>query len=143
MAYTPGKGTQLQLSIASVFTAIAQLVGVGPPGMTKGTSEVTDLSDDWKRFIASIKDGGEVTLTVEYDAATTTHATLWTKFSEAPTSSNNWGVQDWKVVFADAGAAEVAYSAIITNFKFDDVDNEKVVTAQLTLKISGAVTITP
>lgn len=143
MAFTPGKGTKLQLSIASVFTDIAQLVHVGPPKMQKGTSETTVLADDWRTFIASIKDGGQVTLTIEYDAAETTHATLWEKFSEAPAAGNNLGVQDWKVVFADAGAAVVGFSAVITNFEFDDVDVEKVVTAQLTLKVSGAVTITP
>lgn len=143
MAYTPGKGTKQQLSIASVFTDIAQVVGVGPPKMSKGTSETTDLSMDWKTFIASVKDAGQVTLTIEYDAASATHAALWTAYSEAPTSSNNWGVQDWKTIFADAGNAAVAYSGVLTNFEWDDVDIEKVVTAQITIKISGAVTLTP
>lgn len=136
MAFTPGKGTQLQLSIASVYTAIAQVVGITPPSMDMGTTETTHLLSTWREFIGTIPDGGEIQFTVEYDAANATHAAIWAKFVVG-------AIELWKVVFTDLGNAEVGFSGIITGFHFDEVVIDNVATVQITVKISGAVTITP
>lgn len=136
MAYAPGKGTILQLEIASVFTAIAQLVNVTPPSMSVGTSETTHLASTWREFIGSIPDGGEITFTIEYDSADASHAALSSKFAGC-------AVENWKVLFNDAGDTEVAFSGIITGFSWDEVVIDNVVTASLTVKVSGTVTVTP
>ncbi len=136
MAYTPGKGTELKLSIASVFTALAAVVNVTPPSMEMGTVETTHLASTWREFLSTIPDGGEVAFTIEYDPGATTHASLWTAFQGG-------ALEGWQVVFNDAGDAVVAFSGILTKFNFDEVAVDNVVTASLTVKISGAVTITP
>jgi hypothetical protein len=141
MAFTPAKGTKLQLSIASVFTDIAQVTNIGPPKMKMGKSETTHLQSDWKTFIASnILDGGEATFSIEHDPNDTTHSSLWTKFKDV-SSSNNQGVQDWKVLLVTNPAKTVAFSGIITDFAPGELTMEGLLTAELTIQVSGAVTI--
>lgn len=136
MAYTPGKNTKLQLSIASVFTDLAQVASLTPLSMEMSTTEVTHLQSAAREFISGILDGGEVEFTIEYDAAATTHATLWTKFQAG-------GKEAWKIIFQDLGTAEVAFDGIITNFAWDEVVVDGVVTAALTIKVTGLPVITP
>jgi predicted secreted protein len=136
MSYVPGKGTELKLDISSVFTAIAQVVNLTPPSMEMGTSETTHLASTWREYISSIPDGGEIELTIEYDSASSTHASLWSKFTGG-------AVESWQVVFNDVGDTLVAFSGIITGFEFDEVAVDNVVTATVKVKITGAVTITP
>lgn len=136
MAYTPGKGTRLKLSIASVFTDVAQCVGITPPSMTMGSTETTHLLSSWREYMANIPDGGEVAVSIEYDPSGATHQQLFTSFTTGITEA-------WKVVFADAGNAEVSFSGFITNFEWDETQVDGVVTASITIKITGAVSITP
>jgi len=136
MAYTPGKGTHLQLSIASVFTDIAQVTKLTPPSMEMGTTETTHLLSAWKEFIGNMPDGGEVQFTIEFDPAGTTHQSLFSKFAAG-------GLESWKVIFADIGTAEFDFVGIISKFAIDEVNFDGVVTASLTIKISGAITFTP
>lgn len=132
MAYTPGKGTTITLA----GTARAQVLNITPPSMEMGVTETTHLTSTWKTFIANIPDGGEVSLTIEYDASETTHAALWTDF-QAGTAGT------YTIVFTDTGAAVVGFAAIITKFAWDQIAVDGVVTASLTLKITGTVSITP
>lgn len=136
MANTPGKGTVLQLSISSVYTAIAQLRRVTPPNMEMGTVEITDINDTWRKFLATIKDGGNVVFAIRYDPAQATHAQLWTSFGLGTSEA-------WKVIFADAGVAEVGFSGIITNLGWGEANVDAIMEQELTLKVDGAVTITP
>ena len=46
-------------------------------------------------------------------------------------------------MFADAGNTEIAYTCFVTGFNFDEIAVDGVVTASLTVKITGAVEITP
>lgn len=136
MAYTPGKGTDLQLSIASVYTSIAQVVSVTPPQMEVGASETTHLLSEWREYIATIPDGGELTFNIEWDAAASTHGTLFSKFKDGESG-------EWKVILNDAGDTVVAFAGCITNFSPSELTVDNVSMAALTVKVSGEVTITP
>lgn len=136
MANTPGKASYLKLSISSVFTTLGQLVSVQPPQMSMGTVETTTLSSTWRTFIATVLDGGEVTCTVNYDASDSSHAQLWTDFQAGT-------VDSWKIVFADTGAAEVAFSGIITALEWGEYTIDDLVQLNITIKVTSTVTITP
>lgn len=136
MAYAPGKGTVLKLTITATPTDIAQVVGITPPQMTVGTSETTHLGSSWREYISTLPDGGEVSLTIEYDSAAATHAALWTAFTGG-------AAEAWSVVFNDTGDTAIAFSGILTGFAWDEVTVDNVVTASLTIQITGAVTVTP
>jgi len=136
MAYTPGKGTELRLTISSTPTALAQVVNITPPAMEMGTTETTHLLSTWREYIANIPDGGTVQFTVEYDSASATHVQLWTSYQAGT-------LETWAVALNDTGDTTINFSGILTNFGFDQITVDNVVTAPLTIKISGAVTITP
>ena len=132
MANTPGKGTTLSVG----GTNITQLVNVTAPQMENPEIDTTVLSDTWRNFIASIPDGGELTFTVNYDASTAVHGTLTTNFAAGTSSA-------WVVTFADTGAATVGFSGPITGFSWGEAAVDNLVTAQVTVKVTGAITITP
>ncbi|WP_254509888.1 phage tail tube protein [Anatilimnocola floriformis] len=136
MAYTAGKGTKLQLSISSTLTDIAQVVSMTPPSMEMGTVETTHLLSTWREYISTIPDGGSIDFTLEWDASHATHAALWTAFQGG-------AVETWKVLFTDTGAATVGFSGIVTGYAFDEIAVDGVVTASLSVKLTGPVVITP
>lgn len=136
MANTPGKGTVLQISIASVFTTIVQGVEIVAPAMENPQIDATILTDTWRNFIASIPDGGEVTFKGNFDPAGTTHQKLMTDFTAGAVGS-------YKILLADPGAAEIAFSALIVNQNIGSATVDSLVMIEVTLKVTGAVTITP
>lgn len=135
MAIRRGKGSKLQLSISSVYTDVAQLLKVTPPSMEMGTVETTEIDDTWREFTATLLDGGEVSATVNYDASLATHAQLWTEFQAGNAAS-------WKVIIA-GNSHTFAFSGIITSLEFGELSAETVATLDLTIKLTGPVTLTP
>jgi hypothetical protein len=134
MAYIAGKGTTLKVSISTVFTIIAQLKNITPPGKKMGTTETTHLLSTDKEFISTIREGGDVKFTVEWDPANTTHAYLLTAFDAGT-------MESWKVTLPNGTI--IAFTGILTDFPWDQLDVEAVAMIDLTIKVSGAVTVTP
>lgn len=56
---------------APVFTAIANVTNITSPELTRETIDVTahDSPNGWREHIGGIKDGGEVSLELNYDPA--------------------------------------------------------------------------
>lgn len=136
MAYTPGQGTVLQLNISSSYTTVAQVKSLTPPSSEMGTVETTIITDSVKTFMATIRDSGEASFTIEWDPANSTHAQLWT-------IHRSGALSDWKIIFNDAGDCEATFSGILTKFPWDEIDVESVVMIPITIKISGDITVTP
>ena len=136
MAATKGQGTLLQLSIASSYTTVAQRVDIDMPEFTRAAIETTDLDATWESFVAGIMRSGELSFTANYDPANSTHAQLWT-------SVGSGTVESWKLILADAGAAEFAFSGLITKFKPGTAETDGLVRLQVCIKLSGTVTLTP
>jgi predicted secreted protein len=131
-----GKGSSLELSIATVFTAIAGVKRLGPPKRKMDFVESTDLASVVREWLATIRDEGEASMTIIYDSDTATHAALNTSF-EAGTS------ESWKVKFPAASSTVIAFTGIISAFEWDDVVVDGLITAGITIKINSALTITP
>jgi len=136
MAFTPGKGTLLQLSISSVFTTISQRVQVLPPAMKNPRFDTTNLDNTWRSTRATIPDGGEVNMIIQYDASQVTHAALWTSFQAGTNEA-------WKIILTDTNTAEIAWSGHIEEFSFDAAEVENVLQANLKIAVNGAIVITP
>jgi predicted secreted protein len=58
-----------------VFTTIANVTNISGPERTRDTIEVTshDSPEQWKEFLGGLKDGGELSLDINYDPSETTH----------------------------------------------------------------------
>lgn len=63
-----GVGTKFRKWDGLAWTDIAQITGIEGPGMTKETIDVTalDSTGGYRKFISSFRDGGDVSLTMNY-----------------------------------------------------------------------------
>ncbi len=102
-------GTQLQLSISSVYTKVAYVTDISGPDADGQFWDATDLDSDY------IEDGepvgqvspGSVTAELFYDPTDATHQAIITR-KLAQTKS------DWKIVFPDA--EEIAFEGTPKKF---------------------------
>lgn len=136
MAITPGKGATLKVTISGTPTTIGQIVSITAPQISNPTVDTTDLDDTWRTFQSTILDGGELTFVINWDTADTQHAALWTKLTGGAS-------EVWLVTYADTGATTVGFSGPITSFQPSAAVVDGIVTATLTIKVSGAITLTP
>lgn len=138
MGYAQGSGTLLQLSIASVFTTIAQRVEIEPPERSRVDIETTDLDSTNGTYIpCAVLQNGELRLKVWHDASQATHAALLASLA-AGTSS-----ESWKMIFSDTGAEVDAFSGFLKSYKKGTAKVADLIDATIVIKISGAITNTP
>jgi predicted secreted protein len=118
------------------FAPIAHVTNLSGPEIERETYDVTahDSADGWREFVGGLKDGGEVSVEVNYDPRD--HDTLVSDFEDdAP--------RDYRMTFpAQAGGGSWAFKAILTGFKQEAPVDEKF-SGELTFKVSGKPTITP
>jgi predicted secreted protein len=117
-----------------VFTALANVTSVSGPEIEREAYDVTahDSPDGWREFIGGLKDGGEVSIEVNYDPRV--HDDLVADFDD-PDPRN------YKLVFPkNYGTWEL--SLLLTGFSQEaPVDGQ--LAAEMTFKVSGKPTITP
>lgn len=116
------------------FVAIANVTSVSGPEIERETYDVTahDSADGWREFVGGLKDGGEVSLEVNYDPRE--HDTLMADFEDdAP--------RNYKLVFPQA-LGEWALKLILTGFSQEAPVDDKL-SAELTFKVSGKPVVTP
>lgn len=79
MSGRDGFGTQFQrattLTPGTTYETIANVTNIGGPDRKRETIDVTshDSPNGWMEFIGGLKDGGEVSLDINYDPAEDTH----------------------------------------------------------------------
>lgn len=79
MSGRDGFGTLFQrattLVPGTVFETIANVTSIGGPSRSRETIDVTahDSPGGWMEFIGGLKDGGEISLDLNYDPAEATH----------------------------------------------------------------------
>lgn len=111
---------------------IGSLTNISPPEKSADTKEVTtlDVTDGYKRFIAGLKDGGEVTVKGYFDSSDAGQIALDTGFEA--------GTEDTFVIaFPATIGATFTFAAVITKFKVGEVDLENPLEFEATLKVSG------
>lgn len=100
MAMLKSKGTALSVSIASVYTAVAQIIDMDKDAMTSETfdADTVDNADAGIPYLPTGRtEGGSVSGNLFLDPALSIHKTLL-GFLETP------AVQAWKLTFSDAAA---------------------------------------
>lgn len=129
-------GTQLQRGdggAPEVFTAIANVTNITPPGLERETHDVTthQSPDAWREFTGGLKDGGEVSADINYDPRE--HDTLIADFADS-------APRNYKIVWPGT-LGNWAFVAVLTNFEPEAPHDDKLA-ASLTFKVSGKPTIT-
>lgn len=122
--------------------------GDGPPETFTTVADVTNIDvldikvDDidvsshestgkWSEFISGMKDAGELSMDINYDPSV--HGALFAAIGTT---------KAMKITLTDSGAAVVTFSAFINGMKAQAPYDDKL-SATVTLKVTGAVTITP
>ncbi|MEE1835760.1 phage tail tube protein [Streptomyces sp. SP17KL33] len=116
-----------------VFTTIGNVTSVSGPEIERETYDVTahDSVDGWREFVGGLKDGGEVSLELNYDPRI--HDELVEDFEDtAP--------RNYKLTFPGT-LGEWAIKLILTGFSQEAPVDDKL-SAELTFKVSGKPTIT-
>lgn len=132
MAFSPGLG----MTISRGATAVGQVLNVTPHSPTMGQVETTHLESTARAFLPTIFDAGALTFTIEYDAGLAGHAGITTSMLAKT-------VEAWVVTFTDTGTATWSASGFVTAFAFQSATVDNVVLVDVTVKLTGAATITP
>lgn len=137
---TSGFGTLLQRGNAAspeVFTTLAEVVTIGGPTLSTELIDVTNHSSasNHREKIASLKDGGEVTFTVNYLPANATHSGSAGILLDWINRTN----RNWKVVWTDSGTTTWPFTGVVTGFTPNAPIDDKL-SADVTIGITAAVT---
>lgn len=118
----------------STYVDVADVTEIGVLDVSAETIETTahDSAGGWRTYIGGLKDGGELKMSVNYDPAK--HGTIFSAVGKD-------GVTH-ELTLTDAGAAVVTFKGIITGFSVGAPMDDKL-TAEVTIKVSGAPVITP
>lgn len=110
-----------------VYTALAEVLSITPPSISVETIETTHMASDdgFREYIASLKDGGECVVNLNYVESS---ATLLQTLVLA-------GLETFKITLA--GASTITFSGVPTAFTFDDVVIDDKMAMSLTIKVSG------
>lgn len=116
---------------SGTYTPIGNVTSVEGPEIERETVDVTahDSPDMWNEFVGGLKNGGEVSVEVNYDPAE--HDTLMAQFDKDEPVP-------WRIVWPN----EIGYwdfSAIMTGFSPEAPVDDKL-SAELTLQVSGKPT---
>jgi tail tube protein len=128
------------VSMGTIFkkgtTAIAEIKSIDGISVSSETIESTalDNANGYRSFVTSLKDGGEVTLSCNFNF--TSHNPLLLEFENGTTST-------YTIEFPDrltTSGSKWTFSAVITAFS-TSVELEDLVGAEITLKVSGKPTL--
>jgi hypothetical protein len=128
-----GQGTTLGLKIspAVIYTTLAQIIDLDDD-FSIGEAETTVLSAMAKTYLPTIFDGGDVTLNLRYVPGDTGIKQLITLLG-APVMAS------WEVTFTDMTTE--TFSGFLKGMG-KSIENETAIDTSVTIKVSGAVTIT-
>jgi predicted secreted protein len=98
-------------------------------------------TNKWRTFTPGLRDGGEVTFDIIYDPALTSHSASNTTTGLVYFLLNGT-TKTYRLVMSQAGGTYFQFSAIVTAFS-PETPLEDAMTASVTLKITGAVTVVP
>ena len=130
-----GVGTVFQKwdTVSGGWTKIAEINSITGPGMSRETIEVTSLDSTggYKEFIASFRDGGTVSLSMNFTR--TTYDSMKTDF-ESDTAQN------YEIVLPDAEDTSFEFAGLVTELPLTITGDDKI-TCDVVIKVSGEVTV--
>lgn len=140
MAGLDAFGTQFKRDTtgSGVFDVIGNVSDISGPTRAREAIEVTahDSPFQYREFVKGLKDGGEVSLTINYDPGNGTHQALHADYEERP-------LRTYQLVILPGEADEYTweFAALITAMEEAyPVDDRMELTA--TFKLSGKPTLT-
>ena len=118
---------------SETFTAIAEVNSIDGPGKSRATIDVTSLDSTggYREFIASFRDSGQVTLTMNFTRD---------GYEDMNVDFESSSSVNYQIVLSDTGATTYDFAAYVVDLGMA-VPFEDKVTANVTLKVTGQVTM--
>lgn len=132
-----GVGTIFRRAVGNssdpVYAAVAEVNGITGPNMSRDTIDVTSLDSTggYREFIASFRDGGEVTLDMNF---------VLDGYDDFKADFESSTLHDYQIEFQDTGQTTFEFSGLVTSLS-SSVPLDDKVTSSVTIKISGQITI--
>lgn len=131
-----GLGTEFQRgdgATSELFTAIAEVVNITGPGLTRDFKEVTHLGSTggYREYIGSFRDGGEYTFTCNFVRA---------EYELLLADYENDSAVNYQVVMPDTDSTTFEFTGLLTALPMTIPFDDKV-TVDVTIKITGGITI--
>ena len=116
------------------FTAIAEVNSITGPNKTRDSIDVTSLDSTggYREFIAGFRDPGEVTLNMNFTRD---------GYDQMNDDFEDDDTHNYQIVLSDTGQTTFEFAALVTSLGMAIPMDDKV-TADVTLKISGQITMT-
>lgn len=117
------------------FTAVANIAQIVPPNLTRDSVESTvhNTADRHRTFIPGLRDGGEVSLVIDYDEAAGNHTELLSDF-------NDDLLHNYQVEFPTAIGMTWSFSGFITALGDESPIDDRI-QRSITFKVSGKPTL--
>lgn len=117
-----------------VFTTVPEIVSFDGPGGSASEIDVSDLASTAREFRMGLKDEGDFSFEMMYLPNNAQHSGL-------QTDRTNRTQRNFKITLTDSPQSTMSFAAFVREFSISGgVDD--VVRASVTLRITGAVTIT-
>jgi len=129
MAFT-GIGTVLKRGTV----AIADVVSINGPGMTRDTVDVTTLGSPggYREFITGLRDGGTLTFDVLFSK---------TGYQALKTDFENDEAETYSIELPDDDSTIIGFDGLVTDFPVSIPLDDKV-SVSVTIKITGNISVT-
>jgi len=143
MAGFHGYGTTLDLGDAAspeVFTAVAFVVSITPPPLTRVAIDNTHLTSTnaHRERIAGTQDSGPVSMVIQYEPDNATHMNTGSGLIALARSG---AIRNWQITLSDTSTNVWGpFPAFVTSFALSDVALDAVVQATVELTLSGEPT---
>lgn len=120
-------------------TTIAEVTDITPPNPSREEIDYTHHQSPgaWREFGKGLKDGGEVTFTINYIPTNSTHNAATGLLGDF---TNNTTVDTWSVVFPDTLGTTWSFPGFVTAFETNAPIDDKL-SADITLKVAGQPTL--
>jgi len=132
MADIVGVGTEFRRWSGSAWVKIAQIMKIAGPDSKRDTIDTTDLdtTGGYRTFIGGLRDAGSVKLTVKFERDT---------FEIMRDDFESDDLQNYEIVLPDSENTSFHFQGLVTEHPL--TIDEKLVMADVTIKISGPITI--
>ena len=134
MSAFTGKGTIFNRWSGSEWVPIANINSIGGPSANRETVDVTTLDSEggYREFIGSLRDGGEVSLNMNFQAAT--YLLMKNDFESDE-------VQQYQIVLPDNFNTTLEFDGLVTDLPVDIPLDDKV-SCDISIKVSGQTELT-
>lgn len=117
----------------STWEALAEINSISGPTKTRDFIDVTSLDSTggYREFIAGFRDGGTVTLNMNFTRST---------YDKMNDDFENNDAQNYEIILPDDDVTSFEFSGLVTELPLEITTDDKV-TANVTIKVNGQVTV--